>query len=49
MARLELLSVALLSVLTIRGKEITPQVPNAEVPAAWVIDLSTLGIPHSSI
>lgn len=45
MARLELLSVALLSVLTIRGKEITPQVPNAEVPAAWVIDLSTLGYP----
>lgn len=44
MARLELLSVALLSVLTIRGTEITPQVPNAEVPA-WVIDLSTLGYP----
>jgi hypothetical protein len=44
MARLKLLSVALLSVLTTRSTEISPQVPNAEVPA-WVIDLSTLGYP----
>ena len=44
MARLKLLSVALLLVLTIWSTEITPQVPNAEVPA-WVIDLSTLGYP----
>jgi len=36
MARLKLLSVALLSVLAIGGTEITPQAPNAEVPA-WVI------------
>jgi hypothetical protein len=44
MARLKLLSVALLSVLTIRGTEITLQVPNTKVPA-WAIDLSTLGYP----
>jgi hypothetical protein len=44
MARLELLSVALLSVLTITGTEITAQVPNAEMPA-WIIDLSKLGYP----
>jgi len=44
MARLKLLSVALLSVLTIRDTELPPQVPRAEVPA-WVIDLSTLGYP----
>jgi hypothetical protein len=44
MARLRLLSVALLSVLAIRGTGATPQVPNAEVPS-WVIDLSTLGYP----
>jgi hypothetical protein len=43
MARLKLLSVALLSVLAIRSTEITPQAPDAEVPAAWVIDLSALG------
>lgn len=44
MALLGLLSVALLSVLAIRGTDITPQVPNAEVPA-WVIDLGKLGYP----
>jgi hypothetical protein len=44
MARLKLLSVALLSVLTVRSAEMAPQVPNAEVPAR-VIDLSTLGYP----
>jgi hypothetical protein len=44
MARLELLSVALLSVLTVMCTEITSQVPNAEIPS-WVIDLSTLGYP----
>jgi hypothetical protein len=44
MARLKLLSVALLSVLTVRSAEMALQVPNAEVPAR-VIDLSTLGYP----
>jgi hypothetical protein len=44
MARLKLLSVALLSVLTVMCTEITSQVPNAEIPS-WVIDLSTLGYP----
>src|SRR2546428_3792226 len=44
MARLKLLSVALLSVPTVMCTGITSQVPNAEIPS-WVIDLSTLGYP----
>jgi hypothetical protein len=48
MTRAKLLSVALLSVLTIRGTEIASQARNAEVPA-WVINLTGLGYPtHSS-
>jgi hypothetical protein len=44
MARPTLFPIALLLLLTIRGAEIAPQVPNSEVPS-WVVDLSALGYP----
>jgi len=44
MPRLILLSVALLSLLTVKGTEVTPQVPSAGEPS-FAIRLSTLGYP----